>query len=86
MKISPKNHNKPVPLTLYRILLILHGVLGLSVVGAAVGHKPWIGMGIMAVGYILDQVIRFIKQDHPELNDIQGNRKSDQEPTPTNPS
>lgn len=68
MKIDVKEHNKPIPKLWYRVLLIVHGVLGLSVIGAAVQDKPWIMVGIMALGYVLDQVIRFIKQDNPNID------------------
>jgi hypothetical protein len=68
MKLDVKNHNKPVPKLWYRILLTLHGILGLSVVVSAFEDKPWVGMGLMLTGYILDHIIRFIRQDNPEID------------------
>lgn len=66
MKIDVNDHNKPIPKIWYRVLLVTHGIMGLSVVGTLVEGKPYWSVGCMVAGYILDWVIRFIKEDHPD--------------------
>lgn len=71
--IDPKAYNKPVPKLWFRVLIMVHGLTGISAITAAIQDKPWILAGIMGVGYITDMIIRFIKQDNPELEDASKN-------------
>lgn len=68
MEINPKHYNSSVPKIWYRILLIIHGLTTISAVTAAINDKPWIMVAVMGTGYVCDLVIRFIKEDNPEID------------------
>jgi len=67
--INPSNFNKPVPKFWYRVLIVVHSLTMISAITTAVKDYPWVSLGILVTGYVTDMIIRFIRQDNPNIDE-----------------